>query len=239
MIGTSPDGLGVQEIAGRMGLKPPTVHNLVRTLVEAGMVEKLVRPIRYRVGPVVLEIAQHQANLGPRGVAGPIMLDLARQLPRATVILAEYIGGEVVVSLRVSPDQPGVLQRPPHQTLSAYTSASALVFQAFWPTDMKRAYRSRYPMGEYASAWGSTEALDDYLNQAAKSKVVGYPFTTDGRLPLASPIFSPQGTLVASVGMSHPVGDHDGGVSRLATELAGPVREAAERISRALGPVSS
>ncbi|UKI32746.1 MAG: helix-turn-helix domain-containing protein [Lentisphaeria bacterium] len=46
MIGDSPSGCRVEEICAAMKLKPPTVYNIIRTLVAGGFVERHNRSLR-------------------------------------------------------------------------------------------------------------------------------------------------------------------------------------------------
>jgi IclR family acetate operon transcriptional repressor len=55
--GGSPD-LGVSDIARTLGLKTSTAHRLVRTLVNAGFLERDTRTSRYRLGNALAEYGQ-------------------------------------------------------------------------------------------------------------------------------------------------------------------------------------
>lgn len=150
-VAGSENGLTLQEMARALGVPPPTAHNLARTLLSRGYLEKVSHPVRYRLGAAVFELVQARGRRELARRAGEMLPQLAAAFPAATLTFTEIVGGEVLPALRMSPERPGFLQQGYGQPMGAYTSASALLFQAF-ATDLEREdYRRRYPFAEYGA----------------------------------------------------------------------------------------
>lgn len=239
LAGQSPGGLGVGEFATRLGLKPPTVHHLLRTLVETGMLEKVTGPIRYRIGPMIRQIASTSAGRELHPAASVVMREMHVSIPGANLILAEHINGDVAPTLRMSADQPGVVQHTGMHALSAYSSASALMFQAVWPARVLEAYRQRYPLGDFGSQWSDVADLDAWLGKVRHEGLAIRPSENNTRLAVAAPVCDDTGHMVATIGGSlvstaGPVSD----VQR--KQLVDLVQKASRKISKLLtGPVLS
>jgi DNA-binding IclR family transcriptional regulator len=56
LLASAPRGLGVTEIAERIGVAKPTAHALLRTLESAQMVVQDADSAKYRLGPLLLEL---------------------------------------------------------------------------------------------------------------------------------------------------------------------------------------
>ncbi|OGV71773.1 MAG: hypothetical protein A3K19_06795 [Lentisphaerae bacterium RIFOXYB12_FULL_65_16] len=91
------------------------------------------------------------------------------RLQTAAIALAEPVGGEMAVRLRMSPDRPGVLQEPLNRFLSHYTNASGLVYLAFCTPEERAAVERRYPFAEYGAVqWQTPGALDAFLERVRR-----------------------------------------------------------------------
>lgn len=154
LVAQSEEGLTLQQLSQETDLKLPTVHNLTRPLVALGILEKSERPKRYRIGPSFLELADQYWQNTTLLRATEAVKTLSAKLDNAIISFAEYRGGDVVVLMRVVPQMPQVVQRPKSLVLSPYTSASALVFQAYWEQHTLLDFRQQYPFEEFGvSAW--------------------------------------------------------------------------------------
>ena len=206
LLGRSADGMALKALAAEMGLKGPTAHHIVATLTQEGFAERLTGPTRYRLGPAMRELALGAARGDWRRRAEAVLTRLAADLPGAIVVLSEDVGGDVTVTLRLTPERPGVIQRPADQTLAPYASASPLVFQAFWPADRREAYRRRYPFEEYGRGrWPSTQALEAALDRVrAEEQVLLLPQESGGLIRTAVPVFGNGAELAGVLGASIP-----------------------------------
>ena len=165
-IASRTDGMRLNELAFVTGLKKPTLHNLLRTLIARGFVFK-DNMNRFNIGPALYEIAGTGALARRQMKAQAVFVKLTGNLPGCTITLASLSVDSVRCLLRISPDSPGELQRPVERCFTPYVSVSSIVLQAHYPEEAK-ALEQHYPFDEYGvGMWGNLEKFS-----AAKSKVV-------------------------------------------------------------------
>ncbi len=230
--GASEVGLTVGELAEALRVKVPTAFNLARTLVSRGYLERTTRrPIRYRLGPALPELAGRQTRRQWLNRAESEVRALFDRLRTATVLVAEPVGGDAVPCLRLDPSRPAVVERDVNRHLAPYGSAVVLCLQAFSPAVEVQAFRERYPFGEYGhGAWESLAALDTFLAGARASGHILVTSSTPVRA--AAPVFGAGGRLIACVGAS--LGREVQGVPpERIRELSAAVVEAAARLGGA------
>ena len=82
-LGDSQGEAGVTELARRLGLHKSTASRLLATLQKRGLVEQDEETGKYRLGLVVIRLAEKaERTLDLRGIAGPELERLARADPR-------------------------------------------------------------------------------------------------------------------------------------------------------------
>jgi DNA-binding IclR family transcriptional regulator len=186
VVAGAPEGVSVGRLAEQLGMQSTTVHNFVRTLLGEGVLRRSVGS-RYVLGPRLWNALGEATHRRDASKAEQAVRALAEVLPEATVILARCFGGEVAVTLRMSPDLPGCLQRS-NRTLSPYTSASVLALLAFGDADEAEAYCRRFPFEEYGGhAWPSPAAIDAYLAECRRQGYVEAPSSQSFPVRLAVP----------------------------------------------------
>lgn len=201
LVADTEEGLSLQELAQASGLKIPTVHNLMRTLVELGMIEKTNKPKLYRLGPSFLELADRYWDNVTLRRASDSVRTLAKELDDAIIAFAEYRGGDVVIFLRAAPHMPNVVQRPRNMVLSPYTSTAALIFQAYWERLTLIDFRKRFPLEEFGSqAWPTLEKLDEYLEGVREKGYACLDYDSPPGFRVAAPVFSRQKVLMGVLG---------------------------------------
>src|SRR5512146_598493 len=95
LVARSDDGLTLQELADSLGMKPPTVYNLARTLAARGFLRKVPRPVRYQLGPAMTELVGLQVDHALMQQAPPVMRRLFSDLAIANVVLGKHVAGDV------------------------------------------------------------------------------------------------------------------------------------------------
>ena len=86
-LGESPGEAGVTELARRLGLHKSTASRLLATLQKRGLVEQDDETGKYRLGLVVIRLAEKaERTLDLRGIAGPELERLARLTHETTGI---------------------------------------------------------------------------------------------------------------------------------------------------------
>ena len=165
-ISTRPDGMRLNELTAVTGLKKPTLHNLLRTLIARGFVFK-DNMNRFNIGPALYEISGSGTLTRRQMKAQTIFPSLAEELPGCTITLSNLSVDTVRCLLRISPDAPGELQHPAERYFTPYVMVSSIVLQAVYPEESVR-LEERYPFEEYGvGMWGSQENFS-----AAKQKVL-------------------------------------------------------------------
>lgn len=201
------DGLSLQQLGQLLDLKGPTLHNLLRTLAARGYVERLREPPRYRLGPSLLDLADQYRSRSVQRFAAQAVNQIFARFPFARVTYSEAVNGDVVLKLRMTPERPGLLERPWHAVMLAYTSATVLVFQAFWREDQRLDYAARYPFAAYgAHVWESAAALETFLAQIRRQGYADPPADEQSAgyalWRIAVPVFNQEQGLVGALGVA-------------------------------------
>lgn len=189
--------MGVSELARALGAERGTVHQQLRTLVEARWVEQIPSS-QYRLTLHSLEIAAaalEQADLGARLV--PLLTDLASR-SKETAGIAVLDGGQALIVHRVESTLPLKADIKPGTRLDLATSASGRVLVAF-TDDAHRRHLAQMPdvtlpaqdLQATARQHGYATQLDE-LDHGMASVAVPIPARSPGgvvALSLATPSF--------------------------------------------------
>jgi DNA-binding IclR family transcriptional regulator len=202
LVARSGRGLTLAEIADALAVKRPTAFNLTRTLIASRYLERTGRPVRYLLGPAVLEAAEAWRHRRVAQQFEGLVRRLAAEVPEATAVLAEPLGGEIVAVHLIEKNRPGVVQHSSTRRLAPYIHASTLCMLAFWPPTDAAAYQANYPFLEYgAGIWGTEANLRKFLDQArARGHVVWD--APNGHFLVGVPVYSSEGTLLAAAAVS-------------------------------------
>ncbi|WP_394828220.1 IclR family transcriptional regulator [Pendulispora albinea] len=198
--------LGVREIARRTGLPKSTIGRICYTLTQLGYLEFLPAEEKYSLGIGVLSLAQHfLAGLDVRGIARPLMQELAEQV-HSTVALAARDSDQMVfieichghqlfrLSLEVGERVPRgttALGRAGHVALSEEERARVLasylknVPQEEWPPIQKGLRRAVEDYDKYGFCFSVGE-----WNKGVSAVGVPLVLPSDGKL-LAISCFGP------------------------------------------------
>ncbi len=203
-VAQAPEGLPLREAARRTGLKRPAAHKLLKTLAAAGFVLRESNPPLYRLGPAACDLARTQGEGDLLRRAEGALAALHARFPQTTLTLTRALGGDVVAVRRMSPERAGFLERPAGNPMSPYSSASTLLFQAFWPEELRAEYRRRHPFSEYgAHLWPSQAALDRFLVRARRAGCAEPELKGDSFL-IAAPVLDAGGRPLAALGARMP-----------------------------------
>ncbi len=212
LVAQSERGLSLGEVCNALGLKQPTAHNLIRTLIARDFVEKTTSPVRYRLGSAVTRLAEERQSHNVVRQASTIMNDVFERIKgllpaklgpqdEASLSFSQHVGNEIVMLLRMRMQRPGVLERP-RRVMTAYQSASPLAFQAFWSQEEVEDYRRQHPfLDQGAPIWKTKERLDAFLQ---KSRETGYampPIYPDEQVRAAVPVFDEGHRLLGVLGV--------------------------------------
>ncbi len=224
LVARSENGMALRDIREAMGLKASTAHNLLRTMVASGYLDKVTGPIRYRLGGAVLDLVHEYGDNALVNRASEVLPELYEQLrgilnldpsvlgPHEklnnssfesadwTITLGRAVGAECMMVLRVSPERPKILERP-NKVLHPYGSAVTLAFQAYWSQSERDAYRLRHPFWRLGEPrWGTEEKLDDFLAEVRRKGYSIPDIHGPEILRLAVPVFGPGHEILAVLG---------------------------------------
>lgn len=166
-VADSETGMRLNEISEKLNIKNTTVHNLVRTLVAKGFLDKNAKNC-YTLGQGLEDLVNRQMSRKIFSKAEDELQRLAEKIPDAVMVITEIAYSEIVVRMRISPDRPGTIQRPANQTFFPYSSVTGLLFLALAEKDLD-SILLRYPFTEYGShLWKTEENLTKYLSTVKK-----------------------------------------------------------------------
>ncbi len=169
LVSAAESGLSMQDICKALNIKQPTAYNLVRTLMSRGYVVKTSPPVRYHLGGSITRLYEQQLQHDLTRRASDVMLkrfeDILHQLPSRTSLdqdaslsLAKPSGDELSMILRVRAYRPKIVEVLPDFHLGAYTTTSAMVYQAYCSPEERIAYRHHYPFENASTNFWKTEA---------------------------------------------------------------------------------
>jgi DNA-binding IclR family transcriptional regulator len=233
-LGEHPGRLGLSDLADRVGLAKTTVHGLLRTLQEHGLVEQHLDTDKYQLGPQLLQL-------------GNSYLDL-NELRSRSLAWSEQLATRVGEAVRVGvPHGDGVLVV--HHVFRPDTSLQVLEVGALLPLHATA-------LGKAVLAYFDDDSIEDVVTGAlpkltghthvspaairrelAAVRDSGYAVEREeallGEGGIAAPIFDRRGEVIGAVGVAGPR-------ERLLRrnrlpDVTAAVLEAARGISRDLG----
>jgi len=226
--------LGVSELSERLGLAKGTVHGLLRTLHDHGLVEQDADSDKYQLGPQLLQLSNRYLDLN--------------ELRARSLAWAELLATRAGEAVRVGvPHGNGVLVV--HHVFRPDASLQILEVGAVLPmhaTALGKAVLAYLPGPEREDVVAaglpkltgrtiSTEAALGRELDAVRER--GYAVEREeavlGEVGVAAPIFGRMGALVGGIGVAGPSERLSGKARESA--IATAVGEAARAISRDLG----
>ncbi len=232
-LGESPGAAGVTELARRLGLHKSTASRLLATLEKRGLVEQDDETGKYRLGLVVIRLAERaERTLDLRGLALPDLERLAR-LTHETTSLGVLDADQLLTVAQV--DGPNLIavgdwtgrSTPLHCVASGKVLMSTLAEREVVRI-VKRGL-SRYTERTIVD-------LEPLLEELARIRRRGYATSLGeyelGLNAVAAPIHDARGQVIAAVDIWGPAFRL---TPRRVPELAAQTREAAAAISVRLG----
>jgi DNA-binding IclR family transcriptional regulator len=202
-VAAAPEGARLSDIARQLALKVPTVHNLIRSLLERGVVEKYDDG-RYYLGATVERLAQQRGQNRFMGAVEEALIGLALAEPDAVLNFSHPAGLEMVESRywdprrRILQQRHGVIHHP-------YASASGLAGQAYADATTLADLRLRQPFHEHgAHLWGTLDALTDFLAQVRATRVCHPAFSGASYFLVAVPLLGQQDEFFGVIGAALP-----------------------------------
>lgn len=224
--------MSLGEIAASLDLPPSTVHGIIRTLVDHGMVLQERDSGRYRLGPATLRLGNvYLDTLELRSRVASWADDLAQRTGFAVRTGVLLLTDVVVVHHVPRPD--GTLQMPEVGiVIPAHASALGKAVLAF-----DAAARDEVLAGHAARRSMTGETItDDAALKAQLEDVLGSGIATEaeeavlGECGVAAPIVDAAADVVGAIGLVVPSGEWP-----VPPSVVDAVRAAARAVSRELG----
>lgn len=223
--------MSLSDLSAQLGLPSSTVHGILRTLADHGMVEQEPGSVRYMLGPAVLRLSSvYLDSLEFRSRTLKWAEELARRsglAVRAGVLLLDDV---VIVHHEPRPD--GSRQMPEVGfVMPSHASALGKALLAFRADDATRR-ETTYPL---RSMTGETivdpVALAEHLREVWRTGVAQeHDEAVLGESSLAAPVFDATGAAVGAIAVVVPSSEWPP-----ASPLWDDLREAARNVSRELG----
>ena len=197
-----PEGFRVSEAAQHFGMKQPSVHNLLRTMLARGYLVKDAAAL-YRTGPAAAQLALSAGRQDVLETAEAALLALSREFPDFVLTVTEFTRRGLTCRRRISPDMPGQIQIPYKQEFPVYhsvTGCAAMIFSEIPPEILEQ----RWPFSEYAFPdWESRREFDAFAadcrrkgcveGQRAGVYLAAFPFKNELFIGIrGSKVFAPE-----------------------------------------------
>jgi DNA-binding IclR family transcriptional regulator len=133
--------------------------------------------------------------------AGKALLAAQRELPDASFVLLQVEEGDTYQRMRVDPEHYGRLLRMRDHQVHSYEKASSLLFLAYGSEEEQERFFAKHPFEEEGTPyWKSRFELDQFLGAVRRRGWSQPEFAGDIYYRLATPVWSPSGHVISSVG---------------------------------------
>ncbi len=236
-LGECPGEAGVTELARRLGFHKSTASRLLATLQRRGLVEQDEESGKYRLGLVVIRLAERaERTLDLRGIALPELARLARAT-RETVTLGIAQGDGHLTVAQI--DGPNLVARPDWtgRTTPLHCVASGKVLLAeMAERDVLRIARPGLPALTERTVTGLEALMEELARVRRRGFATAFSEWIEGTNGVAVPVADARGRVIASIGVWGPACRVTAG--RVA-EIVASAREAAAAVTVRLGGAAS
>ena len=198
------DGMGAQDLARTVGLKFPTVHNFLKSLVQLGYVSQLSETSKYALGPKAFNIGRKNDNRKSFSeVARPLAEELNRTLDE-TVVVTFYSNRTWFTLFQCNSNKELVVNPRLPMTSNLYISATGRCILSSLPEHERKEYVKN--QGFPGKDWGgiaNDADLADVLRGIGKR---GYEIYGEGKgtIGVAFPLHLPARGIDAALGVYLP-----------------------------------
>lgn len=130
LLSVGPSYQQLTELARQAAMSLPTLHRLLKSLANAGLVEQHPQSSRYSLGPELTRLSERYLGRHPalRALA-PYLVEL-RNTTKATILVALLVRDSIVYVDRVDGEDVGGVYRKSHRSHSALETAAGRVLLA-------------------------------------------------------------------------------------------------------------
>jgi len=199
----SRQGVALTELARRMGMKPNSAHNLLKTLVACGYAEQ-TQEGRYAAGPRLRAVGLYN-SLTSAPASRAVSSALAGLVNRLDeyAVFAALVNGQRVALGALNADRSIAVNQAVLQTASLWSTPTGRVLAAFAsPGELKGVLERNGPPEE---TW--PEAQEDMERELASIRRLGACVVDNPKkdiVAFAAPVLNSQGRLLGSLGCYAP-----------------------------------
>lgn len=196
--------LGITEISEALILTKPTVHGLVRTLLNSGFLRQEPETKKYSLGLSIYELGTVLAGtLKINQVGAGPALRLVQEVKK-TARIALWDEDSVLVTLTHYPNLKSIQFCPPGPRVPAYCSSTGKAVLAWLPEPDLAAYLDRTPLLRYTT--NTITSKEQLINDLKASRLRGYTVDCEeyslGMACIGAPIFDATDFPIAGISLS-------------------------------------
>ena len=226
--------LGITEIGRSLGLTNPTVHGLVKTLVEIGYLEQDPSTKKYHLSINCYELGHHFLGCSRVYQTGARPTHRLSQKTKLNARLAIRDGDSVVVIIDLYPSAEKFQFNQIGPRLPSYCTSIGKAILGWLSPDELAEYLKRTPLIAYTqqTITDGKQLLKDLKKGQSRGYFIDQEETTPGAVCVGAPIFDRNTTPIAAISISSEME-----LLKLQnfSELVGELIQAASEISFALG----
>jgi IclR family acetate operon transcriptional repressor len=235
LLQTTPEGLGVSEIARRMGIGKGPCHAILKTLEASEVVVCDGARKRYGLGAALLRlggaVSRHRQYLA---LAVRAMEPLAAEVDLACSLAAPHGGGQWISVARVQSGRRVRTLLEVGHLMHALSGANGKALLAWRPRAEAEAMARALGLPRYTAR--SITDVPTYLRELERCRQLGYAENfgeyEDGVSTVAAPIFDATGEVIMIL---KAVGTESQLTPRRAADVGRRVREVAEAVTNEIG----
>lgn len=200
-------GLGLQELAERLGIPVASMHRLLAVLAEERFVARSPSDRRYYLGPAARALSAAHSTSGLRAVAQPRLTAASSELGQ-TMFLTELSGGRAICIAIAQGTRPLRLFVRLGQEMPLHAAAAARTLLAYRDRQEARELLAGHPLERYTDA--TPTGADEVLARLELVRHRGYDVCDDELdhdvWAVAAPVRGVDGVVCASITMAAPAG---------------------------------
>lgn len=232
-LGESAGEAGVTELARRLGLHKSTASRLLATLEKRGLVEQDEESGKYRLGMIVMRLAERaERTLDLRAIAGPELERLARSTHETTGI-GVCSGDQFVTVAQVDGPNLVALGDWTGRGAPLHATAGGKVLLAALPErEVMRLVRRGLPRLAERTITDLEPLLEELARIRRRGFATAFGEFDPGLHALAAPVHDARGAVVAAVNVWGPAFRL---TARRVPELAADLRQVAAAVTERIG----
>ena len=227
-LASAREELSLTQLQTQLGLPPPTLHRMLKTLIERGYVEQNANSRHYGPGLMVLEIAEaakRNARFDLCRIARPFLQQLTDETGETSNLIVPHNKKIVYIEQVSSPRSVRMFTEVGHRAPFYCTGAGKAILSSFSP-DQLEDYLTAVKLEQLTPhTFASVEALKHEVSQIRER---GFAIDNEefeiGVRCVAAPIIDSRGSCIGSISVSGPT-------TRMSYELAEHLGAQVKRVS--------